>query len=57
MSRTRRAGNTLTGETAVAVLVGLTLAHELTAGEDQLLSHAFDRWLNKHPVLTTLRSR
>lgn len=41
----------LSGEQGVAVLVLLGLAHELLAEKDQLLSHAFDRWLEKHPWL------
>ena len=41
----------VTGEQGVAVLVGVALTHELLAQENQLLSHAFDRWLEKHPWL------
>lgn len=41
----------LSGEQGVAVLALLALIHELLAQENQLLSHAFDRWLEKHPRL------
>lgn len=41
----------VSGEQGVLTLVGLALLHELLAGENQLLSHAYDRWLAKHPIL------
>lgn len=41
----------VSGEQGVLALVLLSLAHELVAQEDQLLSHAFDRWIEKHPWL------
>lgn len=39
----------ITGEQGVVVLIALGLAHELLAQPEQLLSHAFDRWILKHP--------
>lgn len=43
----------LSGEQGVVALIALAALHEALAGDDQLLSHAFDRWLDKYPVLTT----
>jgi hypothetical protein len=36
----------------VALGVGVA-AYELLAGENELLSHQVDRWLESHPVVTT----
>ena len=41
----------LSGEQGVAALVLLALLHEVFAEDQQLLSHAYDRWLTKHPIL------
>lgn len=41
----------VSGEHGVLALVVLGLLHELLAEKDQLLSHAFDRWLETHPWL------
>lgn len=35
----------------VALAVGVA-AYEVMASDGELLSHAFDRWLDAHPVLT-----
>lgn len=42
----------VSGEQAVAALVGIALAHEVLADRGQLLSNAYDRWLEKYPIVT-----
>jgi hypothetical protein len=42
----------LTGERAWYALVTLIAGYEFAAPEGQLLSHAVDRWLQRHPVCT-----
>lgn len=42
----------LTGERAWCALVTLVAGYEFAAPEGQLLSHAVDRWLQRHPVAT-----
>jgi hypothetical protein len=41
-----------TGERAWCALMAMIVGYELAAPDNQLLSHAVDRWLQKHPVLT-----
>ena len=41
----------LSGKSMWAVLAGIVLYHELAAKDGELLSHAVDRGLEKHPVL------
>lgn len=43
----------LTAEKAWGVLVAAIAVYEFIAPEDHLLSNAVDRWLEKHPVLTS----
>lgn len=42
----------LTGERAVITLAALIGAYEVAAPSDQMISHAFDRWMLTHPTVT-----
>ncbi|MFI5776982.1 hypothetical protein [Nocardia sp. NPDC051570] len=42
----------LTGERALIVLAAAVTAYEVAAPENELISHAFDRLLEKHRIAT-----
>lgn len=43
---------TLTGREAILATFVVIGAHELSAARGQLISHVFDEWMKKRPVLT-----
>lgn len=42
----------VTAERAWIALGGIVITYEMMAPDGQLLSHAFDRWMIKHPAIT-----
>ena len=44
----------LTGREAILGTFGFIGGHELTAAQGQLISHVFDEWMARHPVVTVV---